>query len=643
MGAGPASGRPQVSKRPPGLSNGWRERRKVRRIGTSTSVGLVEADQRAMLSPMTEPLSVARSARQASTFWPGDWTDPSGIRRVLRHRLAHSTSAICSLVLLAAAALGLGNQTLLLALAALIGIQVVVDVAYDRSGRALPPDQRFRIILVIWPVWFVFIGAAGWASDGQYEGVAIALVALLMGGLVALVEPFWFAAGWAAVGALALMIGARAGGVTSIDTLLPVSAVVVGSVFGARLREVVETFLGSRRAVIHAIASRPASGDAFAIAAGIIEPVLDALPVGTVSLSWFTDDDRTVLLAIGGTVPPGLEPGVALPAERNAYFRERAQSGPWLIDWASTTGDEGYRRNVAQTGISAVAYLPIRHEGHLIGLLGTAVGEAAGGLAVLAEQMPTLVDVADLAGVALGPRILEHAASSKAAQLIDLIIRGGLFWPVFQPIRDLATSQIVGYEALSRFDGRLGTQELFLQAAACHRLRDLEIATLRAAILAAPGLPDDAWLSVNSSAEFLASANTLENILRGVRRPVVIELSEHEIVENYGPIRTAIERLGPGRSLAVDDAGAGFASLRHILESRPAYVKLDIGLVHGVDIDLTRRALVAGFVHFANEAGFSLIAEGIESAAELKTLAGLGVELGQGFLLGQPERLASTA
>jgi EAL domain-containing protein (putative c-di-GMP-specific phosphodiesterase class I) len=593
-----------------------------------------------MLSVMAAPLSVARSGRRALTFLPGDWTDPSGIRRVLRHRLAHSTAAICSLVLVTAAGLGLGNQTMLLVLAALIAGQVAIDIAYDRSGRPLAPDRRFRIVLVTWPLWFVFLGTAGWNPSGDYDGVPIALVALLMGGLVALVEPFWFAAAWAVIAALALMVGAQAGGQTDVGELLPVSAVVVGSLFGGRLREILETFLGSRRAVIHAVASQPTSGDAFAIAAGIIEPVLASVPLGTVSISWFTDDDRTVLLAIGGTVPQGLEAGVALPAERNAYFRERAQSGPWMIDWGSTRGDETYRRNVAQAGISAVTYLPIRHEGRLIGLLGAALGEAGGGLPVLAEQLPTLVDVAELAGIALGPRILEHAASSKADQLIDAVIRGGLFWPVFQPIRDLATDRIVGYEALSRFDAPLGTPELFLQAAACDRLRDLEIATLRAAIHVSHALPDDTWLSVNSSAELLASANTLGTILRGVRRPIVIELSEHEVVENYAPIRTAIERLGRGRSLAVDDAGAGFASLRHILESQPAYVKLDIGLVHGVDKDPTRRALVAGFVHFAKEAGFSLIAEGIESPNEHATLAALGVELGQGFLLGKPERLA---
>jgi EAL domain-containing protein (putative c-di-GMP-specific phosphodiesterase class I) len=119
----------------------------------------------------------------------------------------------------------------------------------------------------------------------------------------------------------------------------------------------------------------------------------------------------------------------------------------------------------------------------------------------------------------------------------------------------------------------------------------------------------------------------------------VIELSEHELVTDYESITSALARLGPSYSLAVDDAGAGFASLRHILEARPAFVKLDLALVQGLAEDATRRALVAAMVHFAAEVGFTLIAEGVESKADLRALRVLGVHMGQGFLLGKPERI----
>jgi EAL domain-containing protein (putative c-di-GMP-specific phosphodiesterase class I) len=92
-----------------------------------------------------------------------------------------------------------------------------------------------------------------------------------------------------------------------------------------------------------------------------------------------------------------------------------------------------------------------------------------------------------------------------------------------------------------------------------------------------------------------------------------------------------------GVDLAVDDAGSGFASMQHIVELAPRYLKLDVSLVRHVDRDLTRQAMAAGLCHFASRIGCEVIAEGIEDADELATLRTLGVPLGQGYLLGRPE------
>jgi EAL domain-containing protein (putative c-di-GMP-specific phosphodiesterase class I) len=119
-------------------------------------------------------------------------------------------------------------------------------------------------------------------------------------------------------------------------------------------------------------------------------------------------------------------------------------------------------------------------------------------------------------------------------------------------------------------------------------------------------------------------------------RPLVVEITERSAVDDYAALRSALERMGDATSLAVDDAGAGFASLRHILELSPRFVKLDMGLVRGVDTDAARQALIAGVVHFANETGCVLIAEGVETEAERRALRRLGVSFGQGYLLGRP-------
>jgi EAL domain-containing protein (putative c-di-GMP-specific phosphodiesterase class I) len=125
-------------------------------------------------------------------------------------------------------------------------------------------------------------------------------------------------------------------------------------------------------------------------------------------------------------------------------------------------------------------------------------------------------------------------------------------------------------------------------------------------------------------------------VLASRTRTVVLEITEHEAIPAYGPLREAVLRLGPDVRLAVDDAGAGVANFNHLVELRPDFLKIDIWLVRGVDADVGRQAVVAGLVHFAASAGCQVIAEGIETDAELASVSGLGVTLGQGYLLARP-------
>ena len=118
-------------------------------------------------------------------------------------------------------------------------------------------------------------------------------------------------------------------------------------------------------------------------------------------------------------------------------------------------------------------------------------------------------------------------------------------------------------------------------------------------------------------------------------RRIIVEITEHEPIESYPDLRAAIDACG-GCEISVDDAGAGYASLRHILELQPDVVKLDIALVRDIDADPARQALAAGLCHFASQTGTTLIAEGVETEAEAAVLAGLGVELMQGYLFGRP-------
>jgi EAL domain-containing protein (putative c-di-GMP-specific phosphodiesterase class I) len=219
-------------------------------------------------------------------------------------------------------------------------------------------------------------------------------------------------------------------------------------------------------------------------------------------------------------------------------------------------------------------------------------------------------------------------------------LTAGEFHSVFQPIIDLASLEAVGYEALTRFDDGIRPDLRFAEAASVGLGHGYELAAIEAALAVAHELPPEAFLTLNMSPGLvLESGRRLLKMIRGTSRRLILELTEHVPIVDYPALRKAIEALGTVE-IAVDDAGAGYASLRHILELRPAFAKLDISLVRGIDADELRQALVAGLSYFALKSGCQLIAEGVESEDEAILLRRLGVELAQGYLFGYPEAIS---
>jgi PAS domain S-box-containing protein len=223
-----------------------------------------------------------------------------------------------------------------------------------------------------------------------------------------------------------------------------------------------------------------------------------------------------------------------------------------------------------------------------------------------------------------------------AHRRIEAVIAHRAFRPVFQPIIELSTRRTVGFEALTRFDDGSRPDETFAAALDCGLGIELETVTLEAALRSGRLLPAGAWLSLNVSPSLVADGTMLGRVLASRSRTVVLEITEHEAIPEYGPLRDAVLRLGPDVRLAVDDAGAGVANFNHLVELRPDFLKIDIGLVRGVHEDVGRQAVVAGLVHFAASAGCQVIAEGIETDDELAMVTNLGVTLGQGYLLARP-------
>lgn len=212
---------------------------------------------------------------------------------------------------------------------------------------------------------------------------------------------------------------------------------------------------------------------------------------------------------------------------------------------------------------------------------------------------------------------------------------------VFQPIIDLPTSRLAGYEALARFPTEPGwTPDVwFAEAESVGRGRELEMLAVRSALEHLDQLPDHLYLSVNVGPS-TATSSELAGLVRPYRHRVVVELTEHEQVDQYDQLSASLDDLrDAGIRIAVDDAGSGYASLRHILRLSPDIIKLDTDLTRGIHSDNSRRALAAALSVFAEAIGASITAEGIETGEELDTVRQLGICCGQGYFLGRPAPL----
>ena len=221
---------------------------------------------------------------------------------------------------------------------------------------------------------------------------------------------------------------------------------------------------------------------------------------------------------------------------------------------------------------------------------------------------------------------------------IERFVAGEGLSMVFQPIVDITTMDTVGIEALARFHSLplRPPNEWFAEAVAQALGVRLEVATVTQALEALEQLPVDVYLAVNCS-HHAAISPDITRLLEPHASRLVLEITEHEAVEDYEHLVDALVPLRAlGARVAIDDAGAGFASLRHTLQIAPDIVKMDLSLTRGIDADRAKRALASALVSFADDMDMHMVAEGIETEAELATLRELGVPYGQGYFLAEP-------
>jgi len=231
---------------------------------------------------------------------------------------------------------------------------------------------------------------------------------------------------------------------------------------------------------------------------------------------------------------------------------------------------------------------------------------------------------------------------SERVGRIESALSGGHPAIVYQPIYNLETSRIAGFECLSRFhlEPQRPPNEWFSEAHEVGLGGALEMTAIREALRALKHFPPPLYLTINCSPEIIADGSLLEALDRVDLARVVVEITEHVYVDDYAALIKQLSLLRAlGLKVAIDDAGAGYASMRHILKIHPDLIKLDISLTKNIDADSTQRALAAALIAFARETGATIVAEGIETEEELRTLKRLGICQAQGYHLARPAPL----
>lgn len=260
------------------------------------------------------------------------------------------------------------------------------------------------------------------------------------------------------------------------------------------------------------------------------------------------------------------------------------------------------------------------------------------------RDLQTLKAFAEIASFEINREIQAEKLVDDMRRRIAALVDDNRLSMVFQPIWDTDTMTPCGFECLARFleEPMRSPDQWFAEAAEVGVGPMLEIQAIRTALRQFPQFPDHVYLTVNGSPASILAADFVAAFEGVSLERVVLEITEHAMIGNYDALLAALHPLRlRGLLLAIDDAGAGYSSLRHILHLQPDFIKLDMGLTQNIDLDPARRALTRAMVGFAEDTGSKLIAEGVERDSELATLRGLGVKKVQGYLLGRPMPLVN--
>lgn len=368
-----------------------------------------------------------------------------------------------------------------------------------------------------------------------------------------------------------------------------------------------------------------------------IDRILDAVRVhlgmNVAFASRYVDGQRQ-FTHIQADIPVPASPGDAEPQEDTACYRILQGKLPELMHDASDYPLAAELPIVSMLPVGAHLNVPLRLKD----------GSVYGSFCCLSQcpdrtltqrDLATLKAFADLASDQIerdNARAHEHEV---ARARIEAVMVGEAISIHYQPIHALADARPVGVECLARFpqgEGQLPYPSDWFEAAAGLGMGvELELRAVRQALRGLPYIPDGLYVAVNASPETVLSGELPALLAGAPAGRFVVELTEHAEVEDYDALNRALAGIRAHARIAIDDVGAGYSGLRHLVDLRPDLLKLDMGLTRNVDTDQARDALVQAMVAFAAKLGSRIIAEGVETAAEAATLRQLGVAFAQGW------------
>ncbi|MBL7518862.1 EAL domain-containing protein [Frankia sp. CNm7] len=336
----------------------------------------------------------------------------------------------------------------------------------------------------------------------------------------------------------------------------------------------------------------------------------------------------------------GLSPGLISCVEGTVCGRVMAQRAPRVIRSVQDETRTADLEVIRQIGIGSYIGVPVvLRDGTLYGLLGCLSRRPEPDLRDRDAGFLTLL--ANVLADCLWDSNLEWRDRDEIWRRVSGLLDSGGPAMVVQPIVELPGLRVICGEALARFPaGTGGPEQWFRDAASVGLGVDLELAAIRNAFRALPLLPDGQVLAVNASPATVVS-HGLHDLLRQVpAERIIVEVTEHDRIDDYPATVLALDALRrEGARTAVDDVGAGYAGLHQLLELHPDCIKMDRCLTGRLESDPASRALAAALVHFAEDIGSLVLAEGVETPGELRLLIEIGVHQAQGFYLGEPDPL----